>query len=99
MTKELDEKFDKAEKVIDRTQKLILKIVGGLVAIGLAIFVGLEQLGGEEPIEEDETGESLIENKDNSEPTTEKIEPEQPEINQSQQLQQELAQDKKQLKQ
>jgi hypothetical protein len=53
MTKELDEKFDKAEKVIDRTQKLILKIVGGLVAIGLAIFVGLEQLGGEEPIEEE----------------------------------------------
>lgn len=54
MTKELDEKFDKAEKVIDRTQKLILKIVGGLVAIGLAIFVGLDQLGGDEPIIEED---------------------------------------------
>ncbi len=47
----IDEKFDKAEKVVDRTKSLLLKVVGGLVAIGLAIFVGLDQLAGDEPLE------------------------------------------------
>lgn len=44
--------FDKAEKIVDKTGKLVLKIVGTLVAIGLAIFAGLDQLAGDEPIEE-----------------------------------------------
>lgn len=57
MSDKVDEKFDKADKIVDRTGKLILKVVGVLVAIGLALFAGLDQLGGdeeytEEPIEE-----------------------------------------------
>jgi hypothetical protein len=54
----IDEKFDKAEKVVQRTQALLIKAIGALVAIGLAVYVGLDQLGGsdeeyyDEPIEE-----------------------------------------------
>jgi hypothetical protein len=41
---EVDKKFDKAEKVWDRLQKLLLKIVGGVVGISLAIYVAFGQL-------------------------------------------------------
>jgi hypothetical protein len=44
--------FEKIEEFVDKSGKLILKIVGTLVAIGLAIFAGLDQLAGDEPIEE-----------------------------------------------
>jgi hypothetical protein len=42
--KGVDEKFDKAERIWDRTQKLLLKILGGIVGISLAIYVAYDQL-------------------------------------------------------
>ena len=44
----IDEKFDKAEKVVDRTKSLVIKIISALVGIGLALYVGLNQLAGDE---------------------------------------------------
>jgi hypothetical protein len=44
MAKEIHEKFDKAEAVVERTGKLILKIVTVLVGIAIGIVVALEQL-------------------------------------------------------
>lgn len=44
--------FEKITEFVDKTGKLILKIIGTLVAIGLAIFAGLDQLADGEPIEE-----------------------------------------------
>jgi len=40
----VDNKFDKAERVWDRFQKLLLKIVGGVVGISLAIYIAYGQL-------------------------------------------------------
>ena len=40
----VDNKFDKAERVWDRFQKLLLKIVGGIVGISLAIYIAYGQL-------------------------------------------------------
>ena len=44
MAEEIHEKFDKAEAVVERTGKLILKIVTVLVGILIGIVVALEQL-------------------------------------------------------
>jgi sensor c-di-GMP phosphodiesterase-like protein len=44
MTDKIDEKFDKAEKIVKRTQSLLIKIIGMLVAIGVAVYLGLQQL-------------------------------------------------------
>jgi hypothetical protein len=44
MPKEIHEKFDKAEAVVERTGKLILKIVTVLVGIAIGVVVALEQL-------------------------------------------------------
>jgi len=44
MPKEIHEKFDKAEAVVERTGKLILKIVTALVAVAVGIVLALEQL-------------------------------------------------------
>ncbi len=44
MPKEIHDKFDKAEAVVERTGKLILKIVTVLVAIIIGTVVALEQL-------------------------------------------------------
>ena len=44
MPKDIHDKFDKAEAVVERTGKLILKIVTVLVAIIIGIVVALEQL-------------------------------------------------------
>ncbi len=56
MAKEIHDKFDKAEAVVERTGKLILKIVTVLVAIIIGIVVALEQLDyhiiSDEPEEE-----------------------------------------------
>lgn len=40
----VDDKFDKAERIWDRFQKLLLKIVGGVVGISLAIYIAYGQL-------------------------------------------------------
>ena len=40
----VDNKFDKVERVWDRFQKLLLKIVGGVVGISLAIYIAYGQL-------------------------------------------------------
>lgn len=40
----VDEKFDKVEKFWDRLQKLLLKIVGGVVGISLACYIAYGQL-------------------------------------------------------
>lgn len=42
--KKVDKTFDKAERIWDRFQKLLLKIVGGVVGISLAIYVAYGQL-------------------------------------------------------
>jgi hypothetical protein len=44
MPEEIHEKFDKAEAVVERTGKLILKIVTVIVAIIIGVVVALEQL-------------------------------------------------------
>ena len=44
MPEEIHEKFDKAEAVVKRTGKLILKIVTVIVAIIIGVVVALEQL-------------------------------------------------------
>lgn len=44
MPKEIHEKFDKAEAVVERTGKLILKIVTALVGIAVGVILALEQL-------------------------------------------------------
>jgi hypothetical protein len=41
---EVDIKFDKAERIWDRLQKLLLKIVGGVVGISLAVYIAYGQL-------------------------------------------------------
>jgi hypothetical protein len=41
---DVDKTFDKAERVWDRFQKLLLKIVGGVVGISLAVYVAYDQL-------------------------------------------------------
>lgn len=43
-TEDVDSKFDKAERIWDRLQKLLLKIVGGVVGITLAIYIAYGQL-------------------------------------------------------
>ncbi len=40
----VDKTFDKAERIWDRFQKLLLKVVGGVVGISLAIYVAYDQL-------------------------------------------------------
>ncbi|MHA2101727.1 MAG: hypothetical protein ACW99A_24025, partial [Candidatus Kariarchaeaceae archaeon] len=40
----VDKKFDKAERIWDRFQKLLLKIVGGVVGISLACYIAYGQL-------------------------------------------------------
>lgn len=44
MPKEIHDKFDKAEAVVERTGKLILKIVTVVVGILIGVVVALEQL-------------------------------------------------------
>jgi len=43
-TEDVDSKFDKAERFWERLQKLLLKIVGGVVGITLAIYIAYGQL-------------------------------------------------------
>ena len=74
------------------------QVVDALVLYQYLVEVYGEFKPTDEPVEENETAESQIENEDNSEQTSETTEPQQSEITQFQQLQQELAQDKKQLK-
>jgi predicted histidine transporter YuiF (NhaC family) len=40
----VDKKFDKVEKIWDRLQKLLLKVLGGIVGISLAVYVAYGQL-------------------------------------------------------
>jgi hypothetical protein len=40
----VDDRFDKAERIWDRLQKLLLKIVGGIVGISLAVYIAYGQL-------------------------------------------------------
>ena len=80
-----------------------MKQQGYQVVDALVLYQYLVEVYGEfkptdEPVEENETAESQIENEDNSEQTTETTEPEQPEITQSERLQQQIAHNKKQLK-
>ena len=42
--KDVDDKFDKVERAWDRLQKLLLKIVGGIVGISLACYIAYGQL-------------------------------------------------------
>jgi len=42
--KDVDDKFDKVERAWDRLQKLLLKIVGGVVGISLACYIAYGQL-------------------------------------------------------
>ena len=53
----INEKFDKAEVLVERTGKLVLKIVTVLVAITVGIVVALEQLDyhiiSEDPADEE----------------------------------------------
>ncbi len=44
MPKEVHEKFDKAEAIVERTGKLVLKIITVLVGILIGTVVALEQL-------------------------------------------------------
>lgn len=44
MAQEIDEKFDKWEKVVDRGSKLLIKIGTAVVGVILGLFVALEQL-------------------------------------------------------
>lgn len=66
---DVDSKFDRAEKVWDRLQKLLLKIVGGVVGITLAIYIAYGQLKDkhEEHFEKEkiEHAEELKKYKDN----------------------------------
>jgi hypothetical protein len=41
---DVDKRFDTAERVWDRLQKLLLKVLGGIVGISLAVYVGYDQL-------------------------------------------------------
>jgi hypothetical protein len=41
---DVDKTFDKVERIWDRFQKLIIKIVGGVVGISLAIYIAYDQL-------------------------------------------------------
>jgi hypothetical protein len=40
----IDKKFDNLERIWDRSQKLILKVLGGVVGIALAFYVGYDQI-------------------------------------------------------
>jgi hypothetical protein len=58
----IDEKFDKIEKVLDRSKSLALKVIGTILAICLAVYAGLDQLAGdEEYYDEDVVVDSLYE--------------------------------------
>ncbi len=63
MPKEIHEKFDKAEAVVERTGKLILKIVAAVIGVLIAIVLGLEQLDyhiiSDDPVEEYYEEESI----------------------------------------
>jgi hypothetical protein len=65
MAKEIHDKFDKAEAVVERTGKLILKIVTALVGIAIGIVVALEQLDyhiiSDDPAEEEYYEEEIDE--------------------------------------
>ena len=41
---EVDNRFDKIEKTWDRLQKLLLKVIGGVVGIALAGYIAYGQL-------------------------------------------------------
>jgi hypothetical protein len=41
---DIDERFDNLERIWDRSQKLILKVLGGVVGIALAAYVGYDQI-------------------------------------------------------
>lgn len=45
---EIDEKFDKAEKVVKRSQKLLIMVVTSIAAVVGAIYLALEQMAPEE---------------------------------------------------
>lgn len=68
MPKEIHEKFDKAEAVVERTGKLILKIVAAVIGVLIAIVLGLEQLDyhiiSDDPVEEYYEEESIESQKD-----------------------------------
>jgi hypothetical protein len=55
MGDKIDEKFDKAEKIIDRSKKLILQIIGTILAISITLYAGIDQLLEDEP-----QGDSVI---------------------------------------
>ena len=44
MSEDIDSFYDRLEKHWDRSQKLILKVVGGIVGISLAIYIAYDQL-------------------------------------------------------
>lgn len=58
MPKEIHDKFDKAEAVVERTTKLVLKIVTALVGLAIGIIVALEQLDyhiiSDDPVDQEE---------------------------------------------
>jgi len=68
MPKDIHDKFDKAEAVVERTGKLILKIVTVLVAIIIGIVVALEQLDyhivSDDPSEEEYYEEEIEDQKE-----------------------------------
>ncbi len=68
MPKEIHEKFDKAEAVVERTGKLILKIVAAVVGVLIAIVLGLEQLDyhiiSDDPAEEEYYSDEIQDQKE-----------------------------------
>lgn len=93
-TDNIDDKFDKAERVWDRLQKLILKVLGGIVGISLAFYVGCDQIM-------DKRGEVVTEPKIeivNESPNEVIIEERVERIQQSQEVQQEVQQEYKATK-
>jgi hypothetical protein len=64
----VDERFDKAERIWDRFQKLLLKIVGGVVGISLACYIAYGQLRDkhEETVNSHTTEESATNGKESA---------------------------------
>ena len=73
------------------------QLIDALVLYQYLVEVYGEFKPSDESIDKNETAQTSIENEDNSEQTTETIEPQQPKITESQQLQQQLIADRKQL--
>ena len=60
MKDKIDENFDKAEKVLERSKFFVLKVIATILAVSLSLFAALDEISEGTFINQDTRADSII---------------------------------------